>query len=243
MKLILNASLPVLLVLAAAPARAVSTYTDTATPSFTPTAITTPPTITMVACSNPVPPSCTPQTVFAPGTNVYAVAGYAPPFAVVCRWTDGQGAVRRTTTPACVGVGTPIVDRVTLSPSEPDGAWIIHLENVSGTALATAQFTVHEAPPTATQLDPTDPNVLGPRGGDVLNIHYTLAQATHVRIDVFSRRGALIRTLANSDLAAGRYVTEWTGLDDRLRKAPSGVYELRLTATNGHDQRKLIVQW
>jgi len=64
------------------------------------------------------------------------------------------------------------------------------------------------------------PNPFNPR----TTIALDLPRAAHVALHVFDLRGALVRTLVDERLAAGRHEVLWDGADGAGRPAASGVY-------------------
>jgi len=53
--------------------------------------------------------------------------------------------------------------------------------------------------------------------------------------------GALVRTLVDGEMGAGRYQAPWDGRNDRGRQTASGVYLYRLEAPGRAAVRKMIV--
>ena len=56
-------------------------------------------------------------------------------------------------------------------------------------------------------------------------IHYSLSEATHVRLDVFNVTGQLVARLIDSEQPAGQHLVSWNA-----RNLPSGIYLVRLQA-------------
>ena len=61
-------------------------------------------------------------------------------------------------------------------------------------------------------------------------ISFGLPEASHVRIDIYSVTGQIVRTLIDADKAAGRYTEEWDGRDSRGHAVSSGIYFSRFQA-------------
>ncbi len=59
------------------------------------------------------------------------------------------------------------------------------------------------------------------------SIRLTLAGDSRLSIGVFDLAGRLVARLANGDFSAGLHELTWSGLDDRGRPAPSGIYLVR----------------
>ncbi|HKW13963.1 MAG TPA: FlgD immunoglobulin-like domain containing protein [Candidatus Krumholzibacteria bacterium] len=62
-----------------------------------------------------------------------------------------------------------------------------------------------------------------------------------VHIDIFDVSGRLVRTLVEEHRAAGRYSTQWNGLDDGGRPVASGVYFYRMQAAGFNETRKMVL--
>ncbi|MGA9115814.1 MAG: FlgD immunoglobulin-like domain containing protein [Bacteroidota bacterium] len=70
------------------------------------------------------------------------------------------------------------------------------------------------------------PNPFNP----VTNIRYALPSAARVTLDVFNVLGQRVRTLVQTDQAAGVHTTLWDGRNDAGQQLASGVYFYRLAA-------------
>jgi hypothetical protein len=60
-----------------------------------------------------------------------------------------------------------------------------------------------------------------------------------VSVELFTVTGRKVRTLADQDMAAGRYELAWNGRDDSGTRMPSGIYFYRVSAPGLHDVRKI----
>jgi len=63
-----------------------------------------------------------------------------------------------------------------------------------------------------------------------LRLELALARAGETRVEVFSLEGRLVRTLAGGGRGAGVHRLEWDGRDRAGRRAPAGVYLVRVRA-------------
>ena len=61
-------------------------------------------------------------------------------------------------------------------------------------------------------------------------IEFQIPQREHVKLEIFDCIGRLVATPTNQELASGRYRVRWSGINDRDRHLPSGMYIYRLTA-------------
>ena len=72
-------------------------------------------------------------------------------------------------------------------------------------------------------------------------IHFALPVKGAVDLRVYDLRGALIRTLATGELAAGYHDYIWDGRSDAGADNPSGVYFYRLRTENGEITRRMTL--
>ncbi len=93
-----------------------------------------------------------------------------------------------------------------------------------------------DGPVAATRLSSSFPNPFGARAA----VRFELAHRSDVSIEVYDVRGARVRTLARARLDAGRHSLAWDGLDDSGRRAPAGVYLVRMSAGAYRGQQKLV---
>jgi hypothetical protein len=91
--------------------------------------------------------------------------------------------------------------------------------------------------PRVFSLDRAAPN---PFGGSTV-IRYAVPRLTPAKLSVYSATGALVRTLANSDLEPGYYSTVWNGRDGSGRLVPSGIYLYRLEADDFSATGKVLL--
>ncbi len=71
-------------------------------------------------------------------------------------------------------------------------------------------------------------------------VAFSIPAERSVRLRVFDASGALVRTLADAALAAGRHQFEWDGRNDHGRFAASGVYYLELQTGAETTRRQLV---
>lgn len=77
-----------------------------------------------------------------------------------------------------------------------------------------------QRPPDRPGLGPVAPNPFNPR----VRIAYQVVRAAQTSLVVFDVNGRHVRTLHHALTGPGRYVAEWTGLDERGRGVASGIY-------------------
>ena len=77
------------------------------------------------------------------------------------------------------------------------------------------------------------------RAGNV--IPFSLEKKGRTSLKVYNVTGALVRTLVDGEMGAGRYQAPWDGRNDRGRQTASGVYLYRLEAPGRAAVRKMIM--
>ena len=92
-------------------------------------------------------------------------------------------------------------------------------------------------PGLVTALDSNYPNPFNPS----TTIRFSLAEAGHARLNIYNTRGQLVRSLANSNLMAGKHQMTWDGRDNRGKSVASGIYFYRLQAGKYVQSRKMIL--
>jgi hypothetical protein len=102
----------------------------------------------------------------------------------------------------------------------------------------------------ASGSDPADPvqarvfllrqNEPNPFGASTA-IRFALDRRGPVSLRVYDVNGHLVRTLLQGELAPGEYTMRWTGVNDRNRPAPAGVYFYRLDGADQTRTRKLML--
>ena len=94
------------------------------------------------------------------------------------------------------------------------------------------------ATPRHTTLHQNTPNPFNP----TTEIHFDLARASHVSLNIYDVAGRLVRNLANEAMQAGfNKQVIWNGLDNSGNRVSSGVYFYRLVAGNFTATRKMVV--
>ncbi len=91
--------------------------------------------------------------------------------------------------------------------------------------------------PRMTRLVLARPEVLG--RGTILLVE--VANATPVKLDVFSIRGSLVRSIDAGVLPSGQHALSWNGLDGTGRRAPAGMYVVRLSAGETRSSAKALL--
>lgn len=92
-------------------------------------------------------------------------------------------------------------------------------------------------PGLVTALGSNYPNPFNP----TTTIQFTLAESGRAHLSVYNTRGQLVRTLANTDLMAGKHQLVWDGRDNRGNNVSSGLYFYRLQAGKFVQSRKMIL--
>ena len=81
------------------------------------------------------------------------------------------------------------------------------------------------------------PNPFNPR----VAIPLELERAQSLRLTVYDTRGALVATLLDARMSAGRHLVRWDGRNDRGRPAATGVYHVRLDAVGGGTRTTVVL--
>lgn len=72
-------------------------------------------------------------------------------------------------------------------------------------------------------------------------IGFNLQNQSHVRLDIFTTLGQLLRTITNESLLSGHYEYTWDGRDESGQPAPSNVYIYRLKTDSYSVSKKMIL--
>jgi choice-of-anchor B domain-containing protein len=114
----------------------------------------------------------------------------------------------------------------------PSGLYLFSVEGHTGAVTG-----VRDRSRDAARLEQNFPNPFNPS----TSIPFELRTAGHARLRVYNVQGALVRTLVDDPLPAGRHATTWDGTDDRRRPAASGVYYYRLDAGGDSSTRRMVL--
>ena len=91
--------------------------------------------------------------------------------------------------------------------------------------------------PTVTALTGNYPNPFNP----TTTISFSLAEASHVSINIYNMRGQLVKTLVNTELENNFHEIVWTGKDNSGKSTASGVYFYKMKASNYTATKKMIL--
>ena len=72
-------------------------------------------------------------------------------------------------------------------------------------------------------------------------IRFQLPEAQPIELRVFDVDGRVVRSLHNGTLSSGPHVIDWSGLDQRGRPVPSGVYYYRLDAGDASEVKTMML--
>jgi len=93
-----------------------------------------------------------------------------------------------------------------------------------------------------TTLEPAYPNPANPEA----TIRYGLSVRAHVRLEIYNILGQRVRTLVDEEKARGRWVARWDGRNDQGFPVSSGLYFVRMVASEGgkikHLSTKILLQ-
>jgi hypothetical protein len=78
-------------------------------------------------------------------------------------------------------------------------------------------------------------------GNPATTIHFYLDERQKVRLAIFDLAGHRVRTLVESELAAGEQALSWDGRDEQGSSIASGVYFYELLVGNKVERRKMTL--
>ncbi len=87
------------------------------------------------------------------------------------------------------------------------------------------------------QLSQNYPNPFNP----VTTIEYALPKRSHVKINVYNILGQQVRTLVDTDKAAGYHAVYWNGTDASGKSVSTGIYLYRIEAGDYTESRKMLL--
>jgi len=71
-------------------------------------------------------------------------------------------------------------------------------------------------------------------------LRYSLATSGPARLEVFNVMGQVVSTLIDANQAAGPHAATWSGLDNKGRQLPAGIYFCRLTIGKEYATQKML---
>lgn len=106
-------------------------------------------------------------------------------------------------------------------------------------SLGWTPLSVKELPgmPDAFALNQNYPNPFNP----TTNIRFSLPTEQHVKLEVYSITGALVKTILNESISAGNKEVAWDGTATSGEKVASGMYLYRLQAGNFVSVKKMVM--
>ena len=93
------------------------------------------------------------------------------------------------------------------------------------------------AAPLTYELKQNFPNPFNPE----TRIYFSIPELQKVQLIVYNVVGQKVRTLLNTQYAAGRHVINWDGLNDAGHRVPTGVYIYRIKAGDFIDFKKMTM--
>ena len=91
--------------------------------------------------------------------------------------------------------------------------------------------------PTRTKLAPPHPNPFNPQ----TLIPFELAKSGVVRLTVYDLRGALVRTLLDTQLQPGSHAVRWDGTSETGVGVATGVYIVQLEMDRERETQKVVL--
>jgi flagellar hook assembly protein FlgD len=75
----------------------------------------------------------------------------------------------------------------------------------------------------------------------VTKIYYTLPEPAEVTLNIYTIKGALVKTLVSDRQPAGYYGLNWNGTDNAGNNVSSGIYIYQLRANDQIMSRKMVL--
>ncbi|MFA7214303.1 MAG: T9SS type A sorting domain-containing protein [Candidatus Cloacimonadaceae bacterium] len=72
-------------------------------------------------------------------------------------------------------------------------------------------------------------------------ISYWLPETARVRLDIYNLKGQLVKTLIDSEMAAGLHSVVWNGKDSNNQAVASGVYFYRISSPNNTQTKRMLL--
>lgn len=94
-----------------------------------------------------------------------------------------------------------------------------------------------EIRPLVTELQGNYPNPFNPD----TNISFSVANDSHVKIEIFNLKGQKVRTLVDDKVEKGRHTVVWNGKNDLGNEVASGIFFYRMESDDYTTTRKMIL--
>ncbi len=106
-------------------------------------------------------------------------------------------------------------------------------------AIVEAPLTVEDPGlvPPELMVHPARPNPFR----STARIVFDVPSARHVQLSVYDVNGRLVRLLVDGEVMGGRYVVEWSGVDEHDHRAPAGVYFVRLQSSGTRESVSVVL--
>lgn len=143
------------------------------------------------------------------------------------------------------GLGEAFTMQVPYAGWQCLAVWKVGLADVAKAGAYQVQITRGASPvpddvpptPLANALVDVRPNPFNPR----TTVTFDLAAAVHAQLAVYDLRGALVRSLVDAELPAGRHTAAWDGCDQTGQSVASGVYVARFAAGSVRDMKRMVL--
>ncbi|MFA5667370.1 MAG: FlgD immunoglobulin-like domain containing protein, partial [Candidatus Cloacimonadaceae bacterium] len=99
------------------------------------------------------------------------------------------------------------------------------------------QDDMEEIVPPEFSLRQNYPNPFNPS----TTISYWLPEMARVRLDIYNLKGQLVKTLIDSEMAAGPHSVVWNGKDSNDQAVASGVYFYRISSPNNTQTKRMLL--
>ena len=103
--------------------------------------------------------------------------------------------------------------------------------------VSISQKDLDNVKPPVFALKQNFPNPFNP----TTTISYWLPETARVRLDIYNLKGQLVKTLIDSEMAAGPHSVIWNGKDGNHQAVASGVYFYRLSSPNNTQTKRMLL--
>lgn len=106
-----------------------------------------------------------------------------------------------------------------------------------GRAVTTSVRQISHEVPASFELEQNFPNPFNPS----TTIQFSLVKGSHVSLKIYDMLGREVRTLVNSDVAAGASSVEWNGRNNLGQQVASGMYVYRIESNGSVAAKKMML--
>ncbi|MDD5687132.1 MAG: hypothetical protein PHE88_04785 [Elusimicrobia bacterium] len=112
--------------------------------------------------------------------------------------------------------------------------------NYGGDIYLVNLYSSHQAKLEQDHILPVN-NVINPIKGDICKVYYSVPQAGHITIKLYTIDGVFIKTLVDKDVVAGTYSENWYGKNSEEEVVASGIYYIHIEGPGFKQTKKICV--